>query len=137
MDGAEYRWKLDDIALGSFMANYAPLPEHLRKKRGKAGVADVADDGDVVMDLEKDPDAAGADEEIGVEDEDLLQPDLSDETLLSRARRVIPAATSNDGTRRVRRRLVKKDSQVDSQKGLSGGVDTTFEDNALNVPVSI
>lgn len=40
MDDAELNWHLDEASLGGFMSNYAPVPDHLRKKR-KARVGAV------------------------------------------------------------------------------------------------
>lgn len=137
MDGEEYQWRFDDAALGGFMSNYAPVPNHLRRRKKTANTSCVISDGDDIVDLEKDADAAGVEEEGGVENETLAVPDSSAEILLNKGPQLGPSAGPADACKRIRRRLVKKTLHVGVAEEVGEEVGTTFEDSALNVPVRV
>ena len=129
MDAEELAMDLDNSILGGFMSSYAPVPGHLRRRRGVVEGGDRSDELDV---LDGDLDAAGSEEEPGEDDEDVLEPDPSDEVLLEGQAGVSDTGLPTAGSRRVRRRLMKGGlhvSSVEDDVGLS-------EKSTLNIPVS-
>lgn len=129
MDGAEYVWDLGDPTLAGFMSSYAPVPEHLRKRR-------VVNDGDErsgeVLELGVDDDAAGEEEDPGVDDEDVLEPDPSDDILMNIPGKGETAEIASGSVPRTRRRLVKDGIHVAvKNRGMGLSMDT-----ALDIPVS-
>ena len=129
MDAEEAAMDLDNSILGGFMSSYAPVPEHLRKKKGIVEGGDRSDELEV---LDEDIDAAGSEEEPGEDNEHVLEPDPSDEVLLARQADVSDTGPSTAGPNRVRRRLLKGGlhvSSVEDEVVLS-------ENSSLNIPVS-
>lgn len=130
MDGAEYVWDLGDSLLAGFMSSYAPVPEHLRKRRT---VNDGGERGGEAPELGGDDDVAGEDEDPGVEDEGVLEPDPSDEVLMNFPGKDETAGVASGSVPRTRRRLIKDGVHVAVQ---GPGVGSTM-DTALDIPVSV
>lgn len=129
MDGAEAAWDLDDPTLASFMSCYAPVPEHLRKRKN---VAEEDDRSEGQAEVSEDADVAGEEENPGIEDDNVLEPDPSDDVLMRASldpQVVEPAPASAP---RTRRRLVRGGVPVvvKEQKTSVPG------ESALNIPVS-
>ena len=116
MDNEEFVWDVTDPLWDSFMASYAPVPEHLRKKKGIVD-GDVVDD---ALDVEALVDTAGTDKVV-VKDasKSLLSDDWDDDRPLAEAGR-------------ARRRLVKQSARAEEVVD----ADTGIEEAALNIPVS-
>lgn len=129
MDNPESGWRLDDVSLCSFMANYPPMPEHLRRKRTGRRVAvkvqDSVSAGEAVAGV--DVEVEGGDTVL--EDVVTVESDREDDIPLSKRKIGDVASPSSEKPKRARRHLVKKHS------GLNVGVNP--EADALNVPVSI
>ena len=129
MDAEELAIDLDDSTLASFMSSYPPVPRHLRKRKD---VTEGGDRSDEVEILDGDADVAGLEEEPGEENEDMLEPDPSDDVLL----RMQPGQSGTGplaaGSSHGRRRLMKRGVHVSSTES---EVDLSRE-SALNIPVS-
>ena len=128
MDGAEYTWDLGESVLSSFMASYSPVPVHLRKRKNVVGEDER---GDERVDLSEDTDIAGEEEDPGIEDEGVLEPDPSDDALIANPSSEQAGALSTGGLRN-RRRLVKGGAHVSVSEPMVG----PSKGAALDIPVS-
>lgn len=133
MDDPELVWRADEVSLGSFMSTYAPMPEHLRRRRRAKRAAGLSKNLGNVVEQEQGNVVADDDEGVESEDETALESDPEDDIPLIK-RKVAgvedPLAVPQ---RRTRRRLIKRSQGV----GSSDMLDTDFETNVLEVPVSI
>lgn len=131
MDDARLNWHLDDVSLGGFMANYAPVQTHLRKRRGVIAGNVGLDVEDVVSELEHGVTDDGVDEALDAEN--IVASDSEDNVPLNKRKRDVMAGSSVVAPKNVRRRLVKKYTDTNA-----GDVSrNTLETSALNVPVSV
>ena len=133
MDDAELNWNLDTVSLGSFMSNYAPVPEHLRRRRGittgsaNVGGERVAEESDQGID-----DATEKEVRSPVPDAE-SDSDPEDSVPLNKRKLTTKADTSAVTPKRVRRRLVK--AHVGPVFADVSGVEP--ETSTLNIPVSL
>lgn len=132
MDDPQLHWHLDEVSLDSFMSNYAPMPEHLRRRRRVGGGASV--EGVVVVDeLEPGDDMSDGPGRVGSDIDLIADSDPEDNVPLAKRKAMSTVGSSPASAKRTRRHLVKRSQDVGSNNESVPVPDA----GALDIPVSI